>query len=135
MVKFLLGFFLILHGIVHVLYAADSQGFFELKPGMGWPDGSWLLPKVIGNVATGVVATAMMVLIALGFVISGVTLLLAVPFWRTLAVGGAALSLIAYLVLWDGTMNNLDGQGAFGILLDLAIILSIAVLKWPRLGA
>lgn len=36
-----MGIFLILHALVHLLYAGQSRRFFELRPGMTWPDGSW----------------------------------------------------------------------------------------------
>jgi hypothetical protein len=36
-----LGLFLILHGLVHLLYLGQSARLFELRSGMVWPDHSW----------------------------------------------------------------------------------------------
>ena len=39
MATVIFGVFLMLHGLVHLLYLGQSQRFFELQPGMTWPDG------------------------------------------------------------------------------------------------
>jgi len=41
----IVGIFLILHGLVHFLYAGQSIRLFELQAGMIWPDASWALSK------------------------------------------------------------------------------------------
>ena len=40
MLNIVIGVFIILHGLVHMLYFGQSRKFFELQPGMTWPDGS-----------------------------------------------------------------------------------------------
>ncbi len=40
--QIVVGVFLILHGLVHLLYAGQALRYFELRPGMTWPDASWL---------------------------------------------------------------------------------------------
>jgi hypothetical protein len=50
------GIFLILHGLVHLLYAGQSLRYFELRPAMTWPDGSWLLSKILADRAARLLA-------------------------------------------------------------------------------
>ena len=41
MFRIIFGIFIILHGLVHLLYFGQSTRYFELQPGMVWPDGAW----------------------------------------------------------------------------------------------
>jgi hypothetical protein len=43
MVRILFGVFVLLHGLVHLLYLGQSARYFELQPGLAWPDGSWAI--------------------------------------------------------------------------------------------
>ena len=42
MLRFILSVFIVLHGLVHLLYFGQSRRLFELQPGMAWPE-SWRL--------------------------------------------------------------------------------------------
>jgi hypothetical protein len=46
-------------------------------------------------------------------------------------VGAAVFSSVVYLALWNGRAENLDGQGAIGILINAAILAAVLVLRWP----
>jgi uncharacterized membrane protein YphA (DoxX/SURF4 family) len=131
---FLFGVFIALHGLVHLLYFGHSARFFELKPGMGWPDGSWALSRLIGDEATRTLASVALILAALGLVAGGIGILTGQAWRRPVIVGAAAFSSVVYLLLWNGRTQNLDGQGAIGILIDVAILVSVLVLKWPSMG-
>jgi hypothetical protein len=41
MIRLIIGIFLLLHGLVHLLYFGQSARYFDLRPEMIWPDGSW----------------------------------------------------------------------------------------------
>ena len=125
------GIFLILHGLVHLLYAGQSRRMFELRPGLAWPDGSWLFSSWLGNGATRSLATILLAVAALGLVVAAVGLFLRQDWWRLAAVGAAALSAVIYLVFWDGKLQAVDAKGGIGILIDLAIVVVAQVLKWP----
>ena len=43
------GVFVVLHGLVHLFYFAQSRRLFELRPGLVWPDGSWAFSKLLGE--------------------------------------------------------------------------------------
>ncbi|MFO7632192.1 MAG: hypothetical protein R6W76_06625 [Caldilinea sp.] len=67
----LTGLFLILHALVHLLYAGQALRFFELRPDLTWPDGSWLFSRLLGDPATRWLAAGSLTLAANGFLASG----------------------------------------------------------------
>ena len=90
MSKIFFGVFLVLHGLVHLLYVGQSQRMFELQPGMVWPDGSWLLSRLLNNETVRWVTAVSLVIAALVFVISAAGLFLGQSWWRWALVGAAA---------------------------------------------
>jgi hypothetical protein len=133
MLVVLFAVFFILHGLVHLLYLGQSQRFFELQPGMTWPDGSWLFSRFLSPESTRLIASVLLVLAALAFAGSGLGLLLKQDWWRPLAVGAAGFSSLVYLAFWDGTAQRLDNQGFVGILLNLAVLGLVLLAGWPHL--
>lgn len=133
MLKIVLGIFIILHGLVHMLYFGQSQKFFELQSGMTWPDGSWAFSGLLGNETTRSLASILCVLIATVLVTGGIGLFAQWELWRSIVIGGALLSTVAYLLLWNGKMQALDNQGFVGILINLAILAMLLIFKWPKL--
>jgi hypothetical protein len=114
--------FLVLHGLVHLLYFAQSARRFQLKPGMTWPAASWLLAKPLGEKATRTFACAVSVLVAAGLALGAAGLVSGQPWWRSLVVVSAAVSALLFVACWDGRRQNLDGQGGIGILIDMIIL-------------
>jgi hypothetical protein len=133
MLFFISGIIVILHGLVHLLYFGQSRRFFELQPGMTWPDGSWALSKLLGNEATRTLASALCILTAIVFFAGGIGMFAKSGFWRPLVISGVVLSTFAYLLLWDGKLKGLDHQGGIGILINLAILASLVIFQWPKL--
>jgi hypothetical protein len=131
MLTIIFGIFLILHGLVHLLYAGQSWRFFELRPEMTWTDKSWLFSKLLGDETTRLLATAALVLVALGLAASGLGLFLRADWWRTVAIASAAFSSLLFLVMWDGKFHALADQGGVGILINIAILVLILAFKWP----
>ena len=134
MLQFAFGVFIVLHGLVHLLYAGQSARRFELKPGMVWPAGSWAFSRLLGDEATRHLASISLVLAATGFVAGGIGILASQAWWRPVVVGAAAFSSVVYILFWNGKMQNLSGQGAIGLLINIAILLAVLVLRWPQLG-
>lgn len=118
----ILGIFLILHGLVHLLYAGQCKRLFELRPGMRWPDGSWLFSRLLGNPKTQMLGAVLLGLAALGFIAGGMGSLLQQDWWRSVAIYTAAFSSAIYLILWDGKLGALSDQGGIGVLINLAIL-------------
>ncbi len=130
--RFIFGAFIVLHGLVHLLYFGQSARYFELKPGMVWPDGSWVFSRLLGDAAARNLASIPLILAAIGLIVGGVGILTSQTWWRPVVAGVAALSSIIYILFWDGRMQNLDGQGVVGLLINLAILLVVLIVRWPQ---
>ena len=129
--RYIFGIFIVLHGLVHLLYAGQSSRYFELKPGMLWPDGSWVFSRLPGNEVARNLATISLVLAAMGLIAAGIGIFASQAWWRPVVVGATAFSSIVYVFFWNGRMQNLDAQGAVGILIDMAILLAVLLFRWP----
>lgn len=132
MIKVIAGVFLILHSLVHLLYFGQSARLFEMKPGMIWPDGSWAFSKLLGDNGTRTLASIFCILAAAGFVIGAAGIFFGQSWWRTAVVAAAVFSGVLYILFWNGRLQNLDGQGGVGILIDAAILVAILVFRWPQ---
>lgn len=126
---------LAVHGLIHLLYAAQSLRLFELQPGMTWPDGAWSFSWLPADTAVRLLAASLMALIAAGFVTAGVALALGQAWWQPLALAAAVVSTIALVLLWNGRLQGLDAQGLYAVLIDAAILLSILVFRWPDVAS
>jgi len=129
MFRIILGVFLVLHGLIHLLYFGQSSRYFELKPGMVWPDGSWAFSKNLGVEITRALASIFLVLAAIGFLAGSAGVLLNQAWWRPVTVSVAITSAMIFILFWDGGLQNLDGKGVFAILLNLAILAVVLVWK------
>ena len=128
----LAGIFLILHGLVHLLYFGQSARLFELQAGMTWPDGSWAFTRIFGNGSTRVLASVACVLAAIGFLVGSIGLFTTQAWWYPVVVGSAAFSSIIFILFWDGQMQALANKGLFGILINLGILVALVVFNWPH---
>ena len=124
------GIFLILHGMVHLLYAGQGGRYFELRPGLLWPDGSWLFSKLLGDESTRLLATILLALAALTYISGGLGLLFRQEWWRAGAIIAATFSSMIFILFWDGRFKDLDAKGGVGILINLAVLFVILILKW-----
>ena len=135
MLRFIIGIFMVLHGLVYLLYFGQSQRLFELQPGMIWPDGSWAFSKLVGDKATRLLASISCVVAAIGFVAGGAGILLVMQaWWRPVVVASAAFSAIIFILFWDGKLQKLHDKGGIGLLINIAILVAVLVLRWPQLG-
>ena len=134
MLRFIVAAFIVLHGLVHLLYFAQSRRLFELQPGMVWPDGSWAFSRLLGDETTRWLAGLACTLAAIGFVVGGTVILLGQDWWRPVVVAAAAFSATVFLLFWNGKTQKLAQQGAIAILINLAILFYVLVLQWPDFG-
>lgn len=132
--RFIFGALIVLHGLVHLLYFGQSAKYFELKPGMVWPDGSWAFSRLLGDGVARNLGSILLLLAAIGLVVAGVGIFVGQAWWKPVVVGVAAYSSVVFILFWNGRMQNLDGQGGIGILIDMAILFSVLILRWPQLG-
>jgi hypothetical protein len=134
MLRFILGVFIVLHGLVHLLYFGQSRRLFELRPGMTWPDGSWAFAKLLGVGGTRSLASIACALAAVAFVAGGAGILVTQAWWRPVVVGAVAFSSILFVLFWDGKPHQLPDQGAIAILINIAILVAVLILRWPEFG-
>jgi len=134
MLKFIVGVFIVLHGLVHLLYFGQSRRLFELQPGMVWPDGSWAFSKLLGEGATRSLASIACVLAALGFVAAGIAIFVGQSWWRPVVVGAAAFSAAIFVLFWDGGLQKMADKGVIAILINLAILVAVLIVRWPDFG-
>jgi CHASE2 domain-containing sensor protein len=123
-----LDIFLILHGLVHLLYFAQSWRLFELRPNLVWPSEAWALPHFLGDDRMRRLAGIALVLAAAGFVAGALGLFIQQAWWRPVVVSSAALSTLIYILCWDATFQKLADQGAIGILINVAIAVAVLTL-------
>ena len=128
MIRIIFGVFVVLHGLVHFLYLGQSIRYFELQPGMIWPDGSWAFSKILGNGTTRMVAAVFLVVAAIGFMAGGSGIFLEQAWWRPIVMGAAAISVIVFLLFWDGNIQELDDKGGIGLLINLTILVGLCLI-------
>ena len=133
MLSILFGIFFVLHGLVHMLYFGQSARYFELQPGMVWPDGSWALSRLLGDGTARNLAGTLLVLAAVGFVIGGIGIFAKQAWWRPTIITVAIFSSAIYLLFWDAGWSHLDNKGGVGILINLAILAALLIFQWPKL--
>jgi hypothetical protein len=131
LLTFIIGVFMVLHGLVHSLYFGQSWRLFELQPGMIWPDGSWAFSRLLGDDATRLLASIACLLAAIGFAAGGIGILVRQSWWRSMVVGSAAFSAVIFFLFWDGGMQKLPDKGAIGLLINIAILVAVLNLRWP----
>ncbi len=132
MIQVVSGIFLVLHGLVHLLYFGQSARLFALQPGMTWPDGSWAFSRLLGDNTTRTLTGVFCILAAAGFVLGAAAIFLSQLWWREAVLAAAVFSGILYILFWNGRWQQLDSQGGIGILIDLAILAAVLVFRWPQ---
>jgi hypothetical protein len=133
-VRFLFGVFIVLHGLVHLLYSAHSRRLVQLGSELAWPDGSWAFSRLLGSDATRLLASVLYVLAAIGFVAGGAGVLVGQAWWRTVIVASAAFSAAIVVLFWDGKRRMMVEKGLLALLINIAILVAVLVLQWPQLG-
>lgn len=123
------GLVLVIPGIGHFL------GVLALAPigPKSWNTRSWVLTDAIGDGPARVVSTLLWVSSMVLFVIAGLALLgVGAPYtsWRTLAVTGAALSLIAMVLFWNAFPALIPNK-AGSIAVNLTVLIGVLVTDWP----
>lgn len=120
--QFVIGVFLIAHGLVHALYAAPRPP----DAGETWPfdlDRSWLLGGLGSKLRRGI-GTALWITALAGFVLAGLGAFISAGVWPTLAIVSAGVSFVVMVIFWHRWL-------AFGVSIDLVILAALLWLGWP----
>lgn len=129
MFRFLFGFFLVLHGLVHLWYFTLSQGLVEFQTEMGWTGRSWLLSNFLGDSISRSLAGVFYVLATIAFVVSGIGLFTNAEWLPPVLAGSAVFSSAVILLFWDGNSQMLVQKGFVGLLINVVILIALLVLK------
>ena len=135
MSRFIVGVFIVLHGLVHLLYTGQSRRLFELQPGMVWPDGSWVFSRLLGDGTARSLASVLYTLAAVGFVAGGVGIFAKQAWWRPATIGSAIFSAVIVILFWNGQLQKLNDQGLIALIINTAILVALLVLHWPSVGS
>jgi len=123
MVRIVAGLFLVVHGLVHLLYVTPPPKDDPKYPFV--PEERWFT-RAVGlapAAAKGVARTLAIVCVAL-FVIAGIALLANASLWKPTAVGGSLVSLVLMLLFFHPRL-------VFGVAIDVAIVASVLFLHVP----
>jgi len=131
MTNIVIGIFLILHGMVHLLYAGQSMRLFELQPELTWPDGAWAFTPLWGQKGTRILAAFFLVLVTAGFIASGVALFSDYWWFKLVVMATALFSTGFFFLMWNGEFKSVDDQGFGGILINLIILAAQGMFNWP----
>ncbi|MAT44935.1 MAG: hypothetical protein CL609_21595 [Anaerolineaceae bacterium] len=122
----LFGVFLILHGLVHLLYLLHSKRVFQL-PDLNWPDDSKIFKQVISTKARRMLAVILLGISCLGFVIGGIGTLLNFFWVNDWLRASIVISSFVFLIFWDGSGKKLDQQGLIALLINLGILIVLTL--------
>jgi hypothetical protein len=113
-VRFVVGLFLVAHGLVHLLYVAHRPPDDPRYPFV--PETAWIARALgLSTDAAKAIAGVVAVTVAIVLGIAGIDLIVGVSLWAALAVVGAAISLILMVAFYHRWLT-------IGIAIDLAII-------------
>lgn len=127
--QYAIGFLLVAHGWVHLVYIASSQGWFGASAGWAWNGRSWLLSGILEERRILDITGVLFGLVALGFVIGAVGYVFSYDWWMPVLIGSALLSTLLYVVMWDGQFTQLPEKGALGMLINVAVLAWVLVLN------
>lgn len=131
MLVILFGIFIILHGLVHLLYMAHAQKKIEMFKNMKWPD-SWLLSESVGECRCGTVAASLSLISALGFISAGVLFFSDIDTRRIILLTTGIYSSLVFIAMWNGKLKRLHDQGFIGILINILVLFIVFIFHWPN---
>lgn len=122
MIRFLIGFPLIMHGLAHL------GGFLAswLADRAGFEDRPWLLSQQVRLQTTvGRVLSSFWLMAAIGLASAGLGAILQQAWWPDLAVVGAVISLTTILLWWKAVPMGAKLGAAFDVVIITVMILPL----------
>ncbi len=122
MIRFLIGFPLIMHGLAHL------GGFLAswLADRAGFEDRPWLLSQQVRLQTTvGRVLSPFWLMAVIGLVSAGLGAILRQAWWPTLALVGAVISLATILLWWKAVPMGAKLGAAFDVVIITVMILPL----------
>lgn len=127
------GLFLLLFGLVHLYYCGCSQEVSRNPFWIKWPGNSYLFTYFFGSELNLILATLFCLLAAVGFITSGILVLLQQSSWNIMLMNSALLSSAVFALFWDGDSFQLGRKGGIIVMINLALLISQGMYQWPHL--
>ncbi len=117
--RYLVAFLMFAHGFVYIRVGGALPGTVQ-----GWNGRPWLLGHAITGGALITLLRAVHVAAGIAIVACAVGIALNHPSWRTFAILGSAVGLVAFATFWDGQTRLLFDEGAVGAVISLGLLLA-----------
>jgi hypothetical protein len=122
------------HGLAHLVYTALAQGWIPVAQGQeNWTGTSWLLASRLDESGTRTAGAIVFALLAVSFVISAVGIAFRVPWASSWLANSSILSSGALFLFWDGSFQSLSEKGIVGLAINVFLLVSIFVFKFPAI--
>jgi len=113
------------HGIGHMIGWMPALGIGRIAGATG---DSWILTGLAGEQAARIAAAALFLVPTVGFVAAAAGLMLGQPWWRPVAAGSAAVSLVAIGAFPHALPT---GPLAGAVAVDVATLVLLLLAGWP----
>jgi hypothetical protein len=128
----LFAIFVLLHGLVFLIYPAMAQGWMPLPEGTDFTGRSWLLGNVLGEPGTRTLGTYLFTTVVLIFLIAFVGLAFRQDWSTGWLYGALILSSLGLVVMWDGHPARLPDQGLIGLLINSGLAVLMIYFGFPK---
>ena len=122
--KLIFGLFLILHGLIHLLYLGLSQDLIT-DPDIHWSRESWLLSNFLSDGFLKDISLILYSASILFFLVAGLLYMTEFKNRKAVVYFSAIFSTITILIFWNGSLQHLDDQGFVGILINIIIMIIV----------
>jgi hypothetical protein len=117
----------VIHGLItsiFLFYFEDPSG-----DGVGWNGTSTFLTPSLGD-AVQFIGMLLWSMAVFTFVLSGIAVLLRKKEWRVIDILASIISLIAYLLFWDGLKPE-PFYWILGPVISIVTLAALIVFRWP----
>jgi len=125
-VRIAFGIFVIFHALVHAMYVGQALRWFELRPGLTWPDGSWVLSS-LSDTGVQLFAALSIGLCSLTMIVGAAGYLANASWGGWVVIASAALVSVIHALLWSGKWAQFGDHGGYGVIINIAIIAVVLV--------
>lgn len=129
----LFAIFVLLHGLVFLIYPAMAQGWMPLPEGTDFTGRSWLLDAILDERSTRTLASYLFIGVVVLFVIAFVGLAFRQDWSTGWLYGALILSSLGLFVMWDGRLAQLPDQGLIGLLINMGLAVLMLYFGFPRI--
>jgi hypothetical protein len=131
MLRWIYSFFVLAHGLAHMVYVALASGHPVSENSVDWTGSSWLLSGPLGEQLTRTFGSWVFTLVTIGFIITAGGLATRQSWSINWLVGATIASSLALLAFWDGSSTALVDKGFLGLLINVVLLVGLFVFKYP----